>query len=182
MRACFAAGKGYCTAFFDIQSSNQPPSISSFSGPTMLAVNASGTWTIQASDPENQTLSYHVTWGDEYSYALPYASMSAMSEAFIQTTTFTHAYASAGTYTVSIVVRDPVGKEAKTSTTVKVSDTPVCTMQYDPVCGQPPEPACRHSTPACMMPTPVPQTYGNRCLLDAADATYLYAGQCQSHY
>ena len=44
---------------------NKPPVISGFSGPTTLAVNASGTWTIQASDHENQSLSYSVRWGDE---------------------------------------------------------------------------------------------------------------------
>src|SRR3990167_5624989 len=44
---------------------NRPPTISSFSGPTTLAVNVSGTWTIQASDPENGQLTYSITWGDE---------------------------------------------------------------------------------------------------------------------
>jgi hypothetical protein len=182
LRACFAAGKGYCTAYFDVQSSNQPPSISSFSGPTSLAMNAMGTWSIQASDPENQQLSYRVTWGDEYSNLLPYASMGMTSDAFVQTTTFTHAYASAGTYTVTILVHDAAGKEAKTSTTVQVGAVPVaCTLQYDPVCGQPPEPACRHSIPACMMATPGPQTYGNWCMLNAAGATFLYSGQCNTY-
>ena len=182
MRACFAAGKGYCSVYFSA-ASNKPPVISSFSGPTTLAVNASGTWMIQASDPENQSLSYSITWGDEYLVPLPYASMGAMSEAFVQTTTFTHAYANAGTYTVTITVRDAAGKDARASATVQVGDGAiVCTMQYDPVCGQPPEPACRHSIPACMMATPGPQTYSNTCMMNAAGATLIHSGQCSTTY
>ncbi|MFM2419022.1 MAG: hypothetical protein RL385_3745, partial [Pseudomonadota bacterium] len=44
-------------------------------GPTTLVVNAAGTWTIAASDPENGTLSYHVTWGDENNLAVPMMAM-----------------------------------------------------------------------------------------------------------
>lgn len=160
-------------------SGNRPPTISSFSGPTTLGVNVSGTWTIQASDPENGSLSYSVVWGDESRTFPPFASAAAQ-ENFVQTTTFTHAYAASGTYTVTIVVRDASGLEARTSSTVRVGSEPTfCTMQYEPVCGQPPEPACRHSIPACMMPDFPPQTYGNRCVLDAANATFLYSGECR---
>lgn len=179
-RACFAAGKGYCTTYFDT-TANRPPVISGFSGPTTLTVNASGTWTINASDPENEALSYHVTWGDESSTPFPYAGMAMMPDAFVQTTTFTHAYASAGTYTVTIVVRDSSGQEAQTSTTVQVGAGVVCTMEYTPVCGQPPEPACRRSIPACMMATPGPQTYSNRCVMNAAGATFMYDGACTTY-
>lgn len=115
--------KPYCTAYFDDTSStNKPPSISSFSGPTTLAVNASGTWTISATDPENGQLTYQVWWGDENVYAPSMNTGSAMRD-FVQTTTFTHAYAYAGTYTPTIVIRDSAGKEAKTSSTVKVGQT-----------------------------------------------------------
>ena len=181
MRACFAAGKGYCSTYFDSVSSNRPPIISGFSGPTTLTINQSGTWSINASDPENQTLSYQVTWGDEY---VPYAMNSAMmarAPAFVQTTTFTHSYAAAGTYAITIIVQDASGQSAKTSTTVQVGSGNIyCTQEYAPVCGQPPEPACRHSVPACMMATPGPQTYSNICYLNAAGAALLYSGQCQN--
>lgn len=110
-------------------SGNRPPVISSFSGPTTLAVNASGTWTIQASDPEGQSLSYRVTWGDEYR-ALPASSNAVAADSFVQTTTFTHAYAQAGTYTVIVVVNDASGAQSKTTGTVRVGEPqPVaCTM------------------------------------------------------
>src|SRR3989344_2442418 len=94
---------------------NKPPVISSFSGPTTLAQNVSGTWTIRASDPENGNLTYHITWGDE-GRAIPASSLAAR-ESFVQTTTFTHTYSTAGTYTVTIVVSDSSGAQAKTSST-----------------------------------------------------------------
>ncbi|MBI4133186.1 peptidoglycan-binding protein, partial [Candidatus Uhrbacteria bacterium] len=54
----------YCVEYFGT-SLNQPPTINSFSGPTYLAVSENGTWRIEASDPENGTLSYSVDWGDQ---------------------------------------------------------------------------------------------------------------------
>ena len=162
---------------------NQPPVISSFSGPTTLALNAVGTWTITASDPENGPLSYNVWWGDENVYAPAMSSATAARE-FVQTTTFTHAYAYAGVYTVTIVVRDSSGQEAKSSSTVQVGRAPVaCTLQYDPVCGRPA--GCMNTCPpgmycAMMCQLYPAQTYGNRCALDASGAEFLYSGQCTS--
>jgi len=161
---------------------NRPPVISGLSGPTSLTLNEQGTWRIDASDPENGNLSYSVTWGDEWAMmGAPRASSADYS--VVQSTTFTHSYAYAGTYTVSVVVRDTAGNEARATATVSVSNNLVaCTMQYDPVCGQPPEPACRRSIPACMMASPGPQTYGNRCMMNAAGATFLYSGECSRVY
>jgi len=121
LRACFQQEPAYCTAYFDDDTTaNRPPIISSFSGPTTLDVNETGTWTIRASDPENGPLSYSVNWGDEY-YAFPYAASSAQ-EQFTQTTTFTHSYSRTGTYTISVAVRDSAGHTARTSSTVRVSN------------------------------------------------------------
>ena len=182
LRACMAEmmAKPYCTAWFD--TANKPPTVSSFSGPTTLKVNTSGTWTIQASDPENGQLSYQIWWGDENVYASPLASSAPSSREFVQSTTFTHSYASAGTYTVTIVVRDAAGNEAKTSSTVKVeSANTVCADIYQPVCGRPS--GCMNTcapgmycAAMCQMPNPV--TYGNRCSMEAAGASYLHEGQC----
>ncbi len=108
---------------------NRPPVISSFSGPATLAIDTPGTWTIQASGAEGQALSYRVTWGDEFR-ALPASSNAIVADTFVQTTTFTHSYAQAGTYTVAVIVSDESGAQAKTTSTVKVGGyQPVaCTM------------------------------------------------------
>ena len=167
----------YCIEYFG-NMGNKPPVISGLSGPTTLTLNEQGTWKIDASDPENGNLSYSVTWGDEW-LMMGAPRTSSADYSIVQSTTFTHSYSNAGTYTVRVVVRDSAGAEAQTSMTVTVQRGLVaCTMQYDPVCGQPPEPACRRSIPACMMATPGPQTYGNRCVMNAADATFLYSGEC----
>lgn len=166
-----------CKEYFGYSTTNKPPVINGFSGPTTLAVGATGTWTIAASDPENQSLSYSVSWGDTpvnfLGAAVPQAS------AFTQTTTFTHAYSAAGTYTVSVAVRDSSGQSAKTSTTVYVgSDTRLCNgctaQNYAPVCGRPMDNCSFLGT--CSQSAP--RTYGNRAELDAAGATYLYEGSC----
>jgi hypothetical protein len=146
-------------------------------------VNTSGTWSVNASDPENGTLSYSITWGDENQVVAAYSMAPYRGDTFVQTSTFTHSYANTGTYTVRVTVRDSAGQTAQTSTTVQVGNGGVvCTAQYDPVCGQPPEPACRRSVPACMLPTPGPRTYSNRCELNLAGASFLYAGQCSNGY
>lgn len=110
-----------CPGPWKCVSGNKPPTISGFSGPTTLAVNQTGTWTIQASDPENGSLSYGIIWGDGRDMS-PVAYGASLVPEFVQTTTFTHSFITAGTYTVTIVVRDASGNEAKTTSTVKVGD------------------------------------------------------------
>ena len=134
----------------------RPPTISSFSGPTTLDVDQMGTWTIQASDPENGQLTYSITWGDEVIAPAPMATFAAR-ETFVQTTTFTHSYSATGTYTISIVVRDSSGQEARSTTTVRIGESPTyCTLEYNPVCGQKTTcPACYYSQPAFFAPFPL---------------------------
>lgn len=183
LRACMSdtMSKPYCTGYFDT-TSNRAPSVSGLSGPTTLAVGASGSWTVVAADPENGNLTYSVNWGESTS-GMNLAAQGASAE-FRQTTSFSHTYATAGTYTITVTVTDNAGQSAKAVTTVKVGDSPVaCTMQYDPVCGRPsgcantcaPGQAC----PAiCQLHQP--QTYGNRCQSNAAGAQFLHTGQCTS--
>ncbi len=169
-----------CTVYFDDTTpTNKPPTISSFSGPTTLRVNQTGTWIVQANDPENQQLTYKISWGDDKAYAGGTSMAAHLVDSFVQTTTFTHVYATAGEYTVKILVRDSAGGEAVATATVGVpADSVVCTMEYAPVCGQPPEPSCRYTYPFCMMPTPGPTTYSNKCLMRAAGATFISEGVC----
>lgn len=177
-----AAGASYLYEGACTTNMNKSPVVSGISGPTSLSINQQGTWTVNASDPENGQLTYSIRWGDEVAYPM-YANTAVSSPVYSQASTFTHSYASAGTYTVQVTVTDAQGLSAQSSITVVVSGGAVaCTMEYAPVCGQPPEPACRYSYPACMVPTPGPTTYGNTCMMQAAGATYLYSGACTGAY
>ncbi|MBI2474692.1 MAG: peptidoglycan-binding protein [Candidatus Taylorbacteria bacterium] len=101
-------------------STNLPPVIDGTSGPTILNVGQTGTWTVNARDPENGTLSYSVDWGD--SVPRVYTTNGTVASPSVQqTSTFTHSYSSAGTYTVKFTVTDDKGLVANTSSTVQVS-------------------------------------------------------------
>jgi hypothetical protein len=52
-----------------------------------------------------------------------------------------------------------------------------CTMEYAPVCGQPPMPVCPVGM-ACIQAMPQPKTYGNTCMMNADKATLLHSGEC----
>ncbi|MCX6736545.1 MAG: DUF1566 domain-containing protein, partial [Candidatus Parcubacteria bacterium] len=114
---------------------NRSPVIDSVSGPTQLKINESGTWTIKAHDPENGYLGYSVKWGDEVSGA----SLQTVAPAAKQTTTFTHTYSKAGTYTVEFTVTDDKNQTAKSTMTVKIAepsagkpDLIVSSLSFDP--------------------------------------------------
>ena len=101
--------------------SNLPPVISGVSGPTTLNVGQVGTWSVQASDPENGVLSYSVIWGDEAMTTSGSApNYNYLAETIQQTSTFTHSYAQAGTYYPTFTVRDNSGQSARTSLSVVV--------------------------------------------------------------
>jgi hypothetical protein len=183
-RACIQQGTPYCTGYFGTNTNptyNQDPVISSFYGPTVLNINQTGTWQVQARDPENGTLSYSVTWGDEYNYgyssSLPYATNTS----FTQSTSFTHSYRNAGTYTVSIVVRDNTGREARTTTTVRVNanTTTPCTSEYAPVCGQ--KPYYCPTGAYCTQVMPQQKTYSNTCMMNNDGATLVHYGTCGTY-
>lgn len=180
LKYCAVPGPAYCTGYFGNTGGGKAPSIYGFSGPTSLKAGETGTWTVKASDPDGQQLSYSISWGDEAEYA---SGIRTSLPVFLQTTTFTHAYANPGTYTVRVTARDTDGKEANVTITVKVSrDTVACTMEYAPVCGRPT--GCANTcAPGMVCPAICrlhdAKTYGNRCALDAAGAEYLHDGECQ---
>lgn len=106
---------------YDSATTNRPPSISGVSGPTTLDLWKSGTWTVQASDPENKPLSYSVKWGDEVTTGT--TAGSPPTGGVQQTATFTHTYSKAGTYSPTFTVTDNSGQSAKTSLSVMVGGT-----------------------------------------------------------
>ncbi len=52
-------------------------------------------------------------------------------------------------------------------------DMIMCTMEYDPVCGQPTTPNCLTGR-SCSQVMSTPKTYGNSCMMYADGATFLY--------
>ena len=114
-----------------LASSNQPPVISRLDGsviwPYSISPSQQGMLAVYASDPEGGALSYSVNWGD--------GSLSANTSS-IGYAIFYHQYASAGTYTIKITVKDPTDLSAeKTITTTVHSDckdteTPVGSEGY----------------------------------------------------
>ncbi len=97
-------------------STSTGPVISGLSAPTVLQTGQTGTWTINASDSSGGTLSYSVDWGDNS--VRPFAR--ALAPQFVQSSTFTHAYARPGDYRISFTVENGAGVQAVTTTTVRV--------------------------------------------------------------
>ena len=58
-------------------SNGYSPSISNLSTVTTLQTGQTGTWSLTATDPLNQALTYYVSWGDEAYYAYPVSSGAA---------------------------------------------------------------------------------------------------------
>ncbi|MFZ3012024.1 MAG: PKD domain-containing protein [Minisyncoccia bacterium] len=95
------------------------PSISGITAPTVLEEGEMGTWTVKASDPKNTALSYAVDWGDSDSKSL---KMMDTKSAFVQTSTFTHAYAKEGEYKIKFTVSNESGLKTTSTVTVHVEE------------------------------------------------------------
>jgi hypothetical protein len=100
------------------------PTISGVSGPQTLKVNQTGTWTVNASDSNNGNLSYSVNWGDEPSLLCGMTSCATNTNqpySLQQSSTFTHSYALAKTFTPTFTVTNTAGLTAQTSLSVVVN-------------------------------------------------------------
>ena len=103
---------------------NLTPNISSIKAPTVLKTGQVGTWTVNASDPQNGSLTYAVDWGD--SSLKPLAAAQPLS--FTQTSTFTHAYDNSGVYTVTFTVSNDAGLQTTSTVTVNIIGGSVVNM------------------------------------------------------
>ena len=112
------ATQQYTLVVKDKDNNTGAPVISGISGPTALNVGQQGTWTIQASDPNNRTLSYRVEWGDEPVFTNTGATPPTEVR-YQQTATFTHVYNQAGTFQPTFVVSS-TGGIARSSLSVNV--------------------------------------------------------------
>jgi hypothetical protein len=97
----------------------QPLAIRSFSGPTQLMVNTTGTWSVGVTNGTG-SISYQINWGDERYYGNADAHHMRAAQYLTSRSTFTHSYSSPGTYTISITAYDGNGRTATSTTTVYV--------------------------------------------------------------
>jgi peptidoglycan hydrolase-like protein with peptidoglycan-binding domain len=99
----------------------QALSISGLDAPTQLHTGQIGSWTVHAlTSSTTSNLHYSVVWGDEQ--AATTASIRAPDASTVSTSsTFTHQYQVAGTYTPVFTVSDDSGATVTTSNTIAVS-------------------------------------------------------------
>ena len=114
---------------------NLPPVIRSITAPTTLVQGQSGTWTIDAYDPEDGPLTYSVDWGETtivnyvtlppsnnpQSASLSGASPTTQTVSFVPTKVFTHTYTGVGSYTIHFDVRDSA--DSRTESTMNITVT-----------------------------------------------------------
>ncbi len=104
---------------------NSSPTISGVSGPQTLNVNQQGTWTVNASDPSNENLTFSVNWGGGNSACLNSDSCVLFKAVGMsqQYATITHTYSTAGTYTPTFTVTNASGLTAQASVSVSVTSS-----------------------------------------------------------
>jgi PKD repeat protein len=112
------AAMGCGTVPNPVQSTYGQLSISNVSGPNALAVGQQGTWSVSASDVQGAYVSVSVNWGDANQYG---SAASPQSASVSQQNTFSHAYQSAGTYTIVFTATDNYGNSNKATATVTVT-------------------------------------------------------------
>jgi peptidoglycan hydrolase-like protein with peptidoglycan-binding domain len=95
--------------------------VNSVSGPTSIGVNQTGTWELKVTAPSDTNLNYTVDWGDNRIY--PQIAGSSVSPVVKQTSSFTHSYSQAGTYTVRFTVDNGVVCVAAPCTARKTAET-----------------------------------------------------------
>ncbi len=109
------------TRFIYDKSSNKNPTVYAVSGPTTLFVDQMGTWSVNAVDPEKQTLNYSVDWGARKACPDGYICKTPVAASiFVTSPIFSNAYTSPGTYTVTFSVQDSGGAVTHSSSIVEV--------------------------------------------------------------
>lgn len=97
------------------------PTISNVSGPSTLATGVTGTWTLSILTGQSTYTSVSVRWGDEGMYGSMASAPQTTYLTGSQTFTFTHSYATSGTYTVTFTVSNLSGQSNTATATVVVS-------------------------------------------------------------
>jgi len=100
--------------------SSAAPLITNVTGPTNLNIGAQGTWSLTVNNQSGSYLSASVQWGDPVYGAYAMAPQQILGGG-VQSLTFTHTYAQAGTYTAVFTVTNNSGQSNTSSITVNVS-------------------------------------------------------------
>ena len=98
---------------------NQPPVITSVSGPTEISTGKAGTWKISAYDPDGTYLTYSAMWGESRTTPSEIDNRGRTGNS----ASFEYTYYNAGAYTIVFTVTDSAGASTKSSVTVKVGDS-----------------------------------------------------------
>lgn len=101
------------------QIASQPPVITEVSGPTNLKINEKGTWTVRAQDPDDESLTFSVLWGD--GGKSPASISSQTDNGDWQAVFENHSYPLKYDYQVTFTATDSRGLTAQKVITVKVS-------------------------------------------------------------
>ena len=98
-------GENYSTTTgqFCYNNKTNNPTISGVSGPQLLNINQTGTWTVNATNLNNGNLFYSVDWGDTLYTATPQVSQQILSPQN-QSAVFTHSYSYSGNYSPKFTV------------------------------------------------------------------------------
>lgn len=172
--------KHWCGSGTDAESDD--PSIRFSAAPQRGTAPLAVTFTtnVQLADPQfiADAGDYKVVFGDGSEYTLPCSSRDGFCSGPHRAQ---HTYGKEGTYTASLVhfgyfgIPGPNGLPENTigTATIYVGDDIIaCTKEYAPVCG---ERQVQCITTPC---DPVQQTYSNRCMMRADDATFVHEGRC----
>ena len=118
------------TSFITKAPADTSPVITSVTGSSTVTAGIQGTWSVNASDPQNEPLTYNVDWGDTGGIMM--ALFAAIQQPiYLQSSTFTHTYANPGTYTITVTAKNSSGLSTTATTSVEVtaaSTSPVVTI------------------------------------------------------
>ena len=131
-------GPGSCQQRCEDDAVAGAPSVTGIDGPAAIGTGQTGLWTVHASVPSNAdtSLRYSVIWGDEGVFDQIKAFGNAAAGVLQASGTFTHAYASSGTFRPTFTVTNDAGS-AQTSISVVVGkDTTQlnCPQYMAPLC------------------------------------------------
>ncbi len=101
-------------ANFSINPSNNPPYITSVTGPTTLLKNMTGTWQVSATDQNGNLSNLNISWGDNT------ASTTVSLNGSSTTQSISHSYSTTGIKTITFRVSDASGLSDTEITTVNV--------------------------------------------------------------